>query len=135
MNEKEAYFRVAERSIESSKELADTKYQESSAFFSYHAFESLGGAVCSHVGIKYSMSHRAKINQFLSASKSIGIEHGVNRVAIIMASVDRNMCLYPKKEAGDFHSIPENRLSVTDARDLNKRVNGVSKVVGRAINT
>jgi len=81
------------------------------------------------------MSHRSKINQFVSASKSIGIEHGVKRVAIIVASVDRNMCLYPKKESGIFHSIPENRLSVSDAKDLNKRVKGVSKIVGRKINT
>jgi hypothetical protein len=135
MDEKQAYFRVAERSIEASSELVIKNHQESSAFFSYHAFESLGGAVCSHVNVVYSMSHRAKINQFLTASKQIGIERGVNRVSIIMASIDRNMCLYPKKELNNYHSLPENRLSVADAKDLNKRVKGVSKIIQRAIST
>ncbi|MEC9487441.1 MAG: hypothetical protein UMU76_08065 [Prosthecochloris sp.] len=135
MDEKQAYLRVAERSIDASDELVKKDHQEASAFFSYHAFESLGGAVCSHVGLRYSLSHRAKISQFLAAAKTIGIKHGVKRVSIIMASIDRNMCLYPKKELGNHHSIPENRLNVSDAKDINKRIKGVNKVVRRAINT
>ncbi len=135
MDEKDAYLRVAERSIDASAKLADQAHQEASAFYSYHAFESLGGAVCSHVGVTYSMSHRAKINQFLAASKRVGIEHGVKRVSIIIASIDRNMCLYPKKEAGNTFTLPEARILATDAKDLNRRVKGVSKVVNRAITT
>ena len=60
MDEKQAYFRVAERSIEASSELVIKNHQESSAFFSYHAFESLGGAVCSHVNVVYSMSQSSR---------------------------------------------------------------------------
>ncbi|MFC1479542.1 hypothetical protein ACFL6F_02995 [Planctomycetota bacterium] len=135
MDEKDAYLRVAERSIDASMKLVDKAHQEASAFYSYHGFESLGGALCSHVGVIYPKSHRAKINQFLAASKRVGIEHGVKRVSIIIASIDRNMCLYPKKEAGNTFTLPETRISTTDAKDLNRRVKGVRKVVNRAIST
>ena len=135
MDEKSAYVRVAERSVLSSKKLADDGKQESSAFFSYHAFESLGGALCSHLATAYSLNHKAKINQFMAAAKRARCENGVKKVAIIMASIDRNRCLYPKQEHPGVHSLPENRLAITDAKDLCKRVRGLVRTIRRATGT
>jgi len=129
MDEKSAYMRIAERSVIASKKLADDRKQESSAFFSYHAFESLGGALCAHLAMRYSLNHGAKINQFIAAAKRTRCEHGVARVAIIIGSVERNKCLYPSVEGPGAYSLPESRLTSTDAKDLCRRVSGlVSKI-------
>ena len=135
MNEKEAYLKVASRAVEASEKLVNENHQESSAFYSYHAYESLGGATCSSVGVNYSFSHRRKINQFMVAARQIGIAHGVGRVGIIMASIDRNLCLYPKKETDGNYSLPETKLTKSDAKDLLRRVKGLEKVINKKLAT
>jgi HEPN domain-containing protein len=133
MDEKFAYVKVAERTLESAEALADNSLQETSAFCSYHAFESLGGAVCSHLGQRYPKGHNKKIGQFIVSSKRVGIAYSVSVLAIVMQSLGRNSLLYPNPlPNGDFE-IPEQKLSITNARDLVRKVKGVKRKIDRII--
>lgn len=128
-----AYLSVAERSVQAADSLIGNNIQESATFYSYHAFESMGGALCEKNGERYHpKSHPAKINLFKTVAHRCGIGVSVATVAIIAASI-RNGCLYPNETAiGDFDT-PDSRISISDAKDLLRRVKGVLKTVKRFI--
>lgn len=131
MLEKHAYLKVAERNLESSGNLADASIQESSGFCSYHAFESLGGALCSHFAVNYPKGHGRKINEFRSTAGRVdrAFQHGVSATSIILDSIGRNSFLYPKEQPDGSFSIPEQLLSKSDAKDLLRRVKGIHRKV------
>ena len=129
MDEKSAYSSVARRAISSSVKLATAKLQESSAFHAYHAFESLGGELCVHYGQTYPRKHPEKIKRFLTLSRRSGNQRGVAEVAITLNSLDRNLMLYPRRLPTGAFEVPSNRLTVSDAKDLVRRVKGIRRVV------
>ena len=131
MNEVEAYVQIAERTINSSDSLAEQGLQEISAFCSYHAFESMGGAVCSRLRLSFPRSHNGKMNQFVVASLRVGhrFRHSVSTIAIILNSLGRNNLLYPNPLPDGSFEIPEQRLSVANARDLVRRIRGLKRII------
>jgi len=126
MNESKAYMRIAERSIKSAETLCDV-IQESSAFCSYHAFESLGGALCRHLGFHYPKGHIKKLNQFVARASAVDnrFQKSVSLLNIVLVSLDRNKLLYPAPLPDGSVDLPENRLRSSDASDLMKRVRGI----------
>ncbi len=132
MNESKAYMRIAERYIKSAETLCDV-IQEGSAFCSYHAFESLGGALCRHLGRSYPKGHSAKLNQFVICASSVDrrFQKSVSFLHIVLVSLDRNKLLYPVLLPDGSFDLPENRLKPSDARDLIKRVRGIMRKLQR----
>jgi len=129
----EAYLAVAERSLKAAKVLLDESIQESATFYSYHAFESMGGALCESQGVRYHpRGHPQKINLFTTVARKLGIGKGVATVAIIVASM-RNGCLYPNLSSGGSFETPETRTSKSAARDILKRVKGIYKIVKKML--
>lgn len=125
----EAYLAVAERSMLAATALLDSHIQESATFYSYHAFESLGGALCEAKGISYHpRKHPQKINLFKTVAHRCGIGVSVATVAIIVASI-RNGCLYPSPTSSGSFETPDSKISHTAAKDILKRVKGIYKIV------
>lgn len=127
MDLKDAYLEVAERSLKSAESALSVDIHETGTFLSYHAFESIGGALCASAKEPYPRGHRKKINAFVSVSsrgalrKAIGYD--VAMVAILVSSL-RNQCLYPHMDAGGTVTAP----SVT----LTKRTHKVYCVMSAA---
>ena len=133
MDLKDAYHKVARRSMESADTLLNRGIQESSAFYSYHAFESIGGALCESRGMRYHpLSHHNKINQFKLVAGRCGVGTGVAKVALIVASV-RNGCLYPNQASGGAFETPDQHITVHAAGDMLRRVKGICRVVERVL--
>jgi hypothetical protein len=133
MDPKSAYIQVAFRYMNGAQVTLRDHLSEVSGFCSYHAFESIGGAVCFVRNRAYSQrSHTKKINQFMSASHAFAFSHSVSRVAILLASV-RNECLYPEYLPDGSMELPEQKLSVTDASILFQRVGGVISSITKQI--
>lgn len=125
MNSKDGFVRVAIRYLSASQAALAANIREASAFCAYHAFESVGGAVCSVRNRKYSVrSHRKKMNQFQAASNAFPFSHAVARVVVLVASV-RNEALYPELLPDGSVTLPESTFSQTEAATLLHRVRGV----------
>lgn len=106
-------------------------FHEAAGFYAYHAFESMGGALCTSVGENYSMDHTHKINQFVGVAKRgvlrDRIGRGVSEVAALIMGI-RNQLLYPR-QVDDEVTLPTQVLSQEEARGLLKRVKGICKKV------
>lgn len=135
MNEDEAYLIVAKRYLEScEKHISNgVNLQEVIGFKSYHAFESIGGAFNAHFGRPIPNPHPAKINAFVANSRHNRRVNGraIATVAMILSSV-RNNYLYPVKN-GPVFTPPHDQLSMTNAKDLVRRVKGIVKRVEKLI--
>ncbi len=129
MNPKDAYLQIANRSLDAADASLNAGVQEAAGFNTYHAFESLGGAVCYVRGRHYPRSHIKKMNQFVAASSRFAFRFSVGHLVITLSSL-RNDCLYPKEQSDGSMEIPENVISSADARDLINRVRGI---LGRII--
>ncbi|TVL99791.1 MAG: hypothetical protein CV087_16775 [Candidatus Brocadia sp. WS118] len=135
MNEDEAYLDVAQRYIESCQQHLTNgiNIQEVLGFKSYHAFESIGGAYNSHYGHRVPRSHAMKLNMFVANSRR---DHQVNgrAVAILAMTLNsmRNKYLYPERNGRTF-TCPKDQISITNARDLIRRVNGIIRQISRII--
>lgn len=136
MDLKDAYAEIARRSLDSADANISASIQESATFFAYHAFESLGGALCSSIGEMYSMEHAKKINQFIAASKRgklrLKIARDVAYVGMVISSI-RNKCLYPEELASGGVRLPSDFITLSNAQDLVKRVRGVARKVDREL--
>jgi len=127
MNEKEAYLKIAERTLDSSEKLINEGLQETSGFYTYHAFESLGGALCAHFNREYPQGHDKKINQFIATSSKVDnqFKRAVSEVATILQSFGRNNFLYPDRQPNGSIQLPQDKLTKTDAQDMLRRVKGI----------
>lgn len=133
VNPKDAFIRVANRFLDAARASLAAGLREVSGFCSYHAFESIGGAVCAVRNRVYSQrSHRKKLNQFLSASNAFQFSHAVARVNILLASV-RNNCLYPEPLPNGTMRLPEHTITDADAQLLVNRVAGIIGTIVRQI--
>ncbi len=135
MKEDEAYLNVSKRFLESCEQhIANgVNLQEVIGFKSYHAFESIAGSFNSHFGHQIPSAHPAKINAFVANSKNSQFVNGrtIAAVAMLLSSV-RNDYLYPVKNGADFKP-PMDQLSMTNARDLVRRVKGIVRKVEKLI--
>lgn len=135
MNEDEAYLEIASRYIESCQKHLDNNIniQEVIGFKSYHAFESVGGAFNSHFGYNVPRGHASKLNLFVQTSRH---NRHVNPQVIASLAMTlnsmRNRYLYPTKFGNTFQT-PQNQISLTDARRLVSRINGIIRRIERLI--
>lgn len=132
---KNNFHRVALRSLDACEGVLNVQIQEKAAFLAYHAFESAGCALASHMGLPVSkrVSHPKKIQHFISAAKQLHNERAVAALAITLSSL-RNSFLYPiQNQATGSVEMPETKISLTEAKALKRRVAGIVKWVGSAI--
>lgn len=129
MTEKEIYIEIAQRYIQCCQQQLthNINYQESIGFNTYHAFESIAGAVNCHLGHPILGSHAKKLNSLI-------INYRNNRfasinpktlatLAIVLSSM-RNKFLYPHKSLVGMIA-PSEQISITQARQLTSQINGI----------
>jgi len=121
---KNDYQRVARRSLTASSAVLTANIQEKSAFLSYHALESTGTALSIHHNLPYGMGvgHNRKITLFMNVARRHRSNAQVLRACVEMVNL-RNLYLYPI-ENHPTHTVilPENALSIPEARSLLRRV-------------
>ena len=125
---KDAYLEIADRSLKAAKACHECGVGESCAFYSYHAFESAGGAFIEHLGLTYPLSHDAKLRRFTAESQRIGKQWEIAHLAITLKAF-RNAMLYPEKQPDGTVSTPSDKMSKTDAGKLRSRSNGIVKLI------
>lgn len=136
MNEDEAYLEIAKRFIDSCDKHIKHKinYQEVLGFKSYHAFESIAGAYNSHYHHIVPKSHEKKLNSFILNCRHDKQVDGlaIAQIAIMVNSL-RNKCLYPQKKMENDYITPQKQISLTDAKKLVSRINGIIRKVEKII--
>jgi hypothetical protein len=114
---KEAFFRVADRSLDAAEAAADKSVQEKAGFLAYHSFESCGGAFCNARGIHFHpASHLNKVRNFIQGARKETFAREAAQLAAEVSSL-RNAFLYPKPLHGAIH-MPEDTITVAQARRL-----------------
>jgi hypothetical protein len=129
------YQRVAERSIAASEALITEEIQEKAAFMAYHAFESTGCALSDHLGFPVGprVSHAKKNRHFINAAKRLRNERAVAALAVTLSSI-RNDLLYPVENPSTGEvQLPEKTISLSQSKELKKRVKGIVKWVLRQL--
>lgn len=126
------YMDIANRSILAAEAIASVNLQEAISFFAYHAFESMGGALCEHLNVTYPKSHDKKINQFVAVSGKTNHQKSVKRVAERLESL-RNVLLYPQELSDGAYLRPSQQITLDQAKDLLKRVKGVYRMLEKYI--
>ena len=135
MNEDEAYLDIAQRFLHSCEQHIHNaiNIQEVIGFKSYHVFESIAGAFNSHFGNYVPRGHIRKLNVFVANSRH---SRSVNSFAIatlaITLSSMRNKYLYPERTGTTFIR-PQDQISLSDARDLVRRIRGIVRQIERLI--
>lgn len=117
MSEAKAYVEVAERSLSASEGALSKNIHEKATFLGYHAFESIGGAFCTHRGVAYPRGHGGKITKFVHESRHERYAQQVAQLAIAYGSL-RNAVLYPAVTASGLVTEPKNVISDAQARRL-----------------
>lgn len=121
------YKIISDRYLTASDLLVDDVH-EAAGFSLYHAFESMGAAWIRKNDKNVPHKHENKINKFVSLSRRIGAHHGIGRVAILVTGL-RNEMLYPIPETPTRYSIPQNKFTVLQVKDLGRRVKGVLRII------
>jgi hypothetical protein len=133
MSLRNAYVEVAFRYIRSATAAANASIQEAATFQTYHAFESIGGALAELRNHKYPKAHYSKLNVFVALSKRTKYAHPVAELAIILASL-RNKALYPEVNAANGTVMrPSNRIAAPQATKLIARVRGIIQRVSTEV--
>lgn len=135
MNEDEAYLNIAKRYLESCEQhiTNKVKLQEVIGFKSYHAFESIAGAFNSHFGHKIPRSHIRKLNAFVANARHNPHvnSYAIATLAMVFNGV-RNQYLYPDNN-GVIYNVPMQKLSMTNAKVLVRRVKGIVNRIEKLI--
>ena len=135
MNEDEAYLNISKRYLESCEQHISNgvNLQEVIGFKGYHAFESIAGAFNSHFGHTVPKSHVKKLNSFVAHACH---SRHINGMAIATLAMTfngvRNLYLYPEKD-GSNYKVPMNSLSMTNAKELVRRVKGIVKKIEKLV--
>ncbi len=125
------YKKISDRYLKASDLLVDDVH-EAAGFSLYHAFESMGAAWIRKNDRNVPKPHESKINTFVSLTRNIGHRTGVGQVAILLHSL-RNKMLYPIPEFPSGFSIPHIKFSVSDIKDMSRRVKGILRIIGPLI--
>jgi hypothetical protein len=124
---KDDYQRIAHRSIDACDATLGVGIQEKAAFLAYHAFESTGCALSLSCGLRVGarISHVRKINIFRVAARRCHKERQIASLAVVISGL-RNFCLYPIEDpTSGAIQCPEHSITLTQARKLKQRVEGV----------
>jgi len=136
MSLRNAYIDITKRSLCAADATLNANIQESVGFHSYHAFESIGGALCSFRMIRYSRNHVTKMNQFVASSRTINIsqrnKNMIAALAIQLSSI-RNECLYPKEFPGGTIRLPQHLVTLNQAVNILRRVKYITNLIQRHI--
>ena len=128
-----AYLRVTSRALDAADAAGDSGVQEKAGFLSYHAFESAGGAFCISRGIIYHpASHRQKVERFVREARAEKFSASVAQLAIEVASI-RNRLLYPQVLPDGSAGLPEDLISIAQAKRLAGRVRVLAGRVGATL--
>jgi hypothetical protein len=132
--EPEAYLWVAQRSLAAANALLPAAVQEAAGFYAYHAFESLGGALCTHHNVNPPKTpHSAKIARFQAVANPYPFGQQVATLAITVQSL-RNDLLYPSApDVGGMSESPDERYTAVDAQDLINDVAALIALIGPLI--
>ena len=120
----ENYERIAERALDAAQHLSAASIQESMAFYTYHAFESIGAALISSSSRNIPRSHRGKLNQFMTIAQARTYRFAVAQLSIQLQNL-RNRCLYPIMQPDGTAQQPEEVLTLAQAQRLLQRVRGI----------
>ena len=129
---KDAYLEVCDRSLEAADASSSAGVHEKACFLTYHAFESVGGALAASKGVKYPNSHQRKINQFVRLAKATPHAHAIAGLAIALSSL-RNLALYPREQPDGSAAPPSSAISKSIASKLLKQVRGLVPRVRRYV--
>jgi hypothetical protein len=129
---KEAFFRVADRSLDAADALAAQQIQEKAGFLAYHGFESCGGAFCHARGIAFHpASHPEKIRRFINGAIRERYALQAAQLAAEVASL-RNAFLYPEAKTGIIR-MPEDTITVAQVRRLTARLRRLAQRVRASV--
>ncbi len=127
---KNKFIRIAERSTDGATSALSGGVHEKAAFLSYHAFESSGAALGTHVGLDMgrTVSHPTKLKRFQHAAKKVGIAKQVALLTVKLAPM-RNRFLYPDLLPDGTITLPEDQITPTKAAQLLREVKFVVGLV------
>ena len=111
------YSRIADRALVAADRTLAAQVHENAAFFGYHAFESLGGALCHRNGKPYPFVHKKKIKVFVHEAKYEKYAKHVAELAIAYGSL-RNALLYPIVRPGGCLQEPIHSITHAQATRL-----------------
>lgn len=120
---KNKFMRVAERSADAATSALGAGVQEKAAFLSYHAFESSGAALGTHIGLNMGkgVTHPTKLNRFRQAASVVGIGKQVALLAVRLAPM-RNRFLYPEELPDGTIKLPEEQITNAKTAQLLREV-------------
>lgn len=121
------YKKISDRYLNASDLLVDDVH-EAAGFSLYHAFESMGAAWIRKNARVVPRRHERKINMFVSLTRNMGHRTSIGLVAILLNSLRNNM-LYPIPEIPSGFSIPHIKFSVSEIKNLSRRVKGVLSII------
>lgn len=124
-----AYMRVAERSLGAGSDAAGGGFQEKAGFLAYHAFESVGGALCEARGVRYHpASHHAKLSRFVQTARQERFARAAAALASQVGSL-RSRALYPRSIGNGQIELPEDVITNAEARRLLGRIRALQQTV------
>ena len=127
---KQAYLDITDRSIRAGRAAENDGVHEKACFMSYHAFESLGGALSASRHQAYPRPHPAKLNQFVRLASGRPYQRAVAYLASALWSL-RAESLYPRELADGRVLHPRDMISATDAKRLVSRIAGLHRKMAR----
>jgi hypothetical protein len=118
---KNKFIRVAERATDAAEAALSAGTQEKAGFLAYHAFESSGSALGTHVGFDMgkAATHATKLKRFQAAAKKVGLSKQVALLAVRLAPM-RNRFLYPDILPDGSIIAPEDQITLPKAKELIK---------------
>ncbi len=127
---KTKFIRVAERATLAAEASLAAGTQEKAGFLAYHAFESSGSALGTHVGLNMgkTASHPVKLKRFQEAARKVGLSRQVALLAVRLAPM-RNRFLYPDVLPDGTIVAPEDQITAAKAKALVKEVAHIVKLV------
>jgi HEPN domain-containing protein len=127
---KTRFIRVAERATDPAQGALNVGTHEKAGFLAYHAFESSGSALGTHLGLDMGkgVSHTTKLRRFQHAARTVGLSRQVALLAVRLAPM-RNRFLYPEVLPDGTITEPEAQITPAKAVQLLKEVKHVVKLV------
>jgi len=124
------FIRIAERATDAAQAALSAGTQEKAGFLAYHAFESSGSALGTHVGLDMgkAATHATKLKRFQEAAKKVGLSKQIALLAVRLAPM-RNRFLYPDTLPDGMIIAPEDQITPAKAKELIKEVTHVVKLV------